>query len=138
MNISKHLQSSVNSTISILSFTFLTALIKLFHATLASFVSVKYVHGGENRDGFRTALVLTPFAVADTPDSRPSRLYCRVSPIHSTMVRVGFESVVHPLRPADVAAIFVGISLNTSVVAAADAEEDGTIIEAMSGIDNSV
>jgi hypothetical protein len=52
------------------------------------------------------------------------------------MVRVGFESVVHPLRPADVAAIFVGISLNTSVVAAADAE-DG-MIEPMSGIDNSV
>jgi len=114
----KHSHSSVNSTISILSFTFLTALIKLFHATLASFVSVKYVQGGENRDGFLTALVLTPFAVADTPDNRPSRLYCRVSSIHSTIVRVGFESVLHPRRPADVAARFVGVSLNTSMVVA--------------------
>ena len=64
-------QSSVNSTISVLSFTFFTAFTKLLHATLASLVSVKYVQGGENLDGLRTADVLTPLAVAETPDSRP-------------------------------------------------------------------
>lgn len=64
-------QSSVNSTISVLSFTFFTAFTKLLHATLASLVSVKYVQGGENLDGLRTADVLTPLAVAETPDNRP-------------------------------------------------------------------
>jgi len=100
-------QSSVNSTISILSFTFFTAFTKLFHATLASLVSVKYVQGGEKRDGFRTADVLTPLAVAETPDSRPppvSLLLLRSSPVQVTTVRAGLESVVHPRRPADVAA----------------------------------
>ena len=97
--------SSVSSTISNLSSTPLTAAIKLFHAckllaqiilhndyygvlrlkklmpqqpltTLASLVSVKYVHGGLNLDGFLTALVLTPLAVADTLERRPSLLNC--------------------------------------------------------------
>ncbi len=70
----RDLQSSVNSTISILSFAPLTAFVKLFHAIFGSLVSVRYVHGGENLDGFLTALVLTPLAVADTPDSLPSLL----------------------------------------------------------------
>lgn len=80
-----YLQSSVNSTISILSSTSLTAFTKLFHATLASLVSVKYVQGGENLDGLRTALVETPLAVADTLDNRRSELYLSNSPLHSTL-----------------------------------------------------
>jgi hypothetical protein len=101
-----------------LSFTPFTAFTKLLQAILGSFVSVKYVHGGENLDGFLTALVLTPLAVADTPESLPSGLNLRVSPSHSTIVRVGLESVLHPLRPAEVAAWFVGTSLKTSAAAA--------------------
>ena len=68
-------QSSVNSTISILSSTPPTAAIKLFQATFGSLVSVKYVQGGENLDGFLTALVLTPFSVAETLDNLSSLLY---------------------------------------------------------------
>ena len=71
-----HSQSSVNSMISNLSSTPFTAAIRLFHATLESLVSVRYVHGGENLEGFFTALVLTPFSVADTPDNLPSLLNC--------------------------------------------------------------
>ena len=114
-----HLQSSVNSTISTLPSTALTAFTKLFQAIFPSLVSVKYVHGGENLDGFLTALVLTPLAVADTPESRPSALNCRSSPLHSTMVRPGLESVRQPRRPAEVAAWSVGTSLALGVLGAA-------------------
>ena len=50
------------------------------------------------------ALVLTPFAVADTPDSLLSLLLAISSPLHSTTVLAGVVSVLHPLLPADVAA----------------------------------
>ncbi len=105
----RYSHSSVNSTISILPSTPETAFTKLFHATLLSLVSVKYDHGGLNRDGFLTALVLTPLAVAETLDKRPSALYLRVSSVQVTTVREGFVSVLHPRLPADVGALFVGM-----------------------------
>jgi len=66
-------------------------------------VSVKYVQGGENLDGFRTELVETPFSTAETLDKRPSIFAARRSPTHVTTVCDGFVFVWHPRRPADVA-----------------------------------
>jgi hypothetical protein len=88
----------------------LTALARDRHATLGSSVSVKYVQGGENRLGFLTADVDTPFAVAEIPDNRPSALNAMSSPRHVTMVRDGSVEVVQPFLPADVAAKLVGMS----------------------------
>ena len=106
---------SVNSTICTPGEA-LTALIRDRHATLGSSVSVKYVQGGENRLGFLTADVDTPFAVADIPDSRPSVLNARSSPRHVTIVRDGSVEVVQPFLPADVAAKLVGISCTANDV----------------------
>jgi len=79
-----------------------TALVKDSQAFLGLEVSVKYVQGGENRDGFLTEDVETPFSVADTRVRRPSALLERKSPRHVTCVRVGSENVLQPLLPADV------------------------------------
>ena len=100
----RYSHSSVNSTISTPPSTAETAFTKLFHATLLSLVSVKYDQGGLNLDGFLTALVLTPLAVAETFDKRPSALNLRVSSVQVTTVREGFVSVLQPRLPADVAA----------------------------------
>jgi len=114
--------SSVSSTISV-DGTALTAFTRLFQATLLSLVSVKYDHGGLNRDGFRTALVLTPLAVAETLDNRPSGLYFRNSSVQVTTVRDGLVSVLHPRLPAEVGALFVGMFCATAVVSAALAHD---------------
>ncbi len=70
--------------------------------------------------------MLTPLAVAETPDSRPPPvLLLRSSPVQVTTVRAGLESVVHPRRPADVAAWLVGTScaMVGELVAAEDVGE---------------
>ena len=102
-----YLQSSVNSTISILSSTPFTASTKDDHALVESLVSVRYVHGGLNLLGFFTADELTPLAVADTPDSLLSLLLANSSPLHSTNVLAGVVLVRHSFLPADVAAWLV-------------------------------
>lgn len=80
----------------------MTALWRLFQATFGSSVSVKYVQGGENRDGFLTDDVDTPFSVADTFESLPSALLAAKSPEQVTTVWDGVVDVVQPLRPAEV------------------------------------
>jgi len=102
-----YLQSSVNSTISILSSTLFTASTKDDHAFVESLVSVRYVHGGLNLLGFLIAELLTPLAVADTPDSLLSLLLANSSPRHSTTVLAGVVSVTQPFLPADVGAWLV-------------------------------
>jgi hypothetical protein len=59
--------------------------------TFGSLVSVRNVQGGEKREGFFTALVLTPFSVAETPESRPSLLYCLTKNHES---RILFTSII--------------------------------------------
>jgi hypothetical protein len=132
--ITTYSHSSVSSTISV-DGTALTAFTKLFHATLLSLVSVKYDHGGLNRDGFRTALVLTPLAVAETLDNRPSVLYFRNSSVQVTTVRDGLVSVLHPRLPAEVGALFVGMFCAAAVVSAAlahDAPDCRSIVDCRS------
>jgi len=99
---------SVNSTTCTPGSEF-TVLTRDRHATRASEVSVANAQGGENLDGFLTLLVLTPFSVADTLESLASALFLRRSPVHVTIVREGLVSVLHPRRPADVAAELVGV-----------------------------
>ena len=106
--ITTYSHSSVSSTISVDGIA-LTAFTRLFHATLLSLVSVKYDHGGLNRDGLRTALVLTPLAVAETLDNRPSVLYFRNSSVQVTTVRDGLVSVLHPRLVAT--ATYDGVSI---------------------------
>jgi len=87
----------------------LTAYTNEFHAFFESDVSVRYVHGGLNRLGFRTELVLTPFSLADILDRRPSTLLGNNSPVHVTIVLDGVVVVLHPRLPTDVAAFSVGV-----------------------------
>ena len=72
------------------------------HALLGSEVSVKYVHGGEKRDGFFIDDVDIPFSVAETLERRPSELLEYISPTQVTTVRDGSVTVLHPRRPAEV------------------------------------
>ena len=82
----------------------------------------------------RTLLVLTPFSVADILDTRPSG-FCalvRISPVHVTIVLAGVVTVLHPRRPADVAACAVGMLWAYST---ADAGLIGNATEMMLAMD---
>jgi hypothetical protein len=111
---------SVNSTICIFGSTDKTADCRDFHARLGSSVSVRYVQGGENREGFFTEDVETPFSVAETLESLPSALLDIRSPEQVTMVRLGSTTVVHPLRPADVGNSAAQASLGCEVATPID------------------
>jgi len=93
---------------------------KDFHAWIGSDVSVKYVQGAENLEGFLTLLVLTPFSLKDILDKLPSLLNCRISSVQVTIVTVGLVVVLQPLRPVDVAAFSVGMFCAYSFVVVGD------------------
>ena len=86
------------------------------HATAESSVSVRYVQGGEKRDGFLTADVDTPFSVAEILESRPSVFDAIKSPRQATTVWDGFDWVVQPRRPAEVGARLVGMSCTAAAL----------------------
>jgi hypothetical protein len=90
------------------------AVSKDFQALRESDVSVKYVQGGEKREGFLTELVDTPFSVAETLVSLPSALLAIKSPVQVTAVREGSVTVRQPRRPAEVGNCLGGSSAATA------------------------
>lgn len=126
---------SVNSTIFILESTEPTALIKDFQAFCGSEVSVKYVHGGENLDGFLTEEVETPFSVAEIFEILPSALFAFRSPTQVTTVWDGLVVVLQPLLPAEVGKVLGGSWPGAAVVSAEASSTDTTACVTIPNVD---